>query len=179
MKYFVLPTILFSSFLLSCASQPANAQAGDEPVFHVATKHQEDEINIEQDNHITMVDIDSPSGIGSATLSLRSGSMPERVVVRLHLAGLEQFKLVSDQAALTAYGSSNGVFNITGQSVMSGGNEYAISPVDPLWVRVDVVSEQTDQEIPLEEGYFEITIPKEFLRTAENSFEIQWIDFFR
>ena len=179
MKYFVVYIILFSIFLISCASQPANAQAGGEPVFNVTTKNQDDQINIQQENNLTTIDIHSPTGIGSATFELESGSMPEHVVARLHLTGLEQFNLVTDQAILSAHGSSNEVFNVTGQSVIAAGNEYAITPIDPLWAKVEVVSSQADKKIPLEEGYFEITIPKEFIRRAGNSFEIQWIDFFR
>ena len=179
MKYFVVHIILFSIFLLSCASQPANAQAGGEPVFNVTTKSQEDQIDIGHENSITTVDIHSPTGIGSAIFELESGTMPEQLILRLHLAGLEQFKLVSDQAILSAHGSSNEVFNVTGQSVIAAGNEYAITPIDPLWAKVEVVSSQADRKIPLKEGYFEVTIPKEFIRRAGNSFEIQWIDFFR
>lgn len=148
-------------------------------MFNVTTKNQDDQINFQQENNITTVDIHSPTGIGSATFELKSGSMPEKVLLRLHLTGLEQFKLVSDQTTLAAHGSSNEAFNITGQSVIAAGNEYAITPIDPLWTTVEVVSAQADKTIPLDQGYFEITIPKEFIRRAGNSFEIQWIDFFR
>ena len=179
MKYFVLHIILFSIFLVSCTSQPANAQAGGEPVFNVTTKNQDDRIEIRQENSITRVDIQSPTGIGSATFKLESGSMPEQLILRLHLAGLEEFRLVSDQTTLVAYGSSHEGFNVSGQSVIAAGNEYAITPIDPLWTNVEVVSGQAEKKIPLDEGYFEIIVPKEFIQRAGNSFEIQWIDFFR
>ena len=178
MKYFVAHIILFSIFLVSCASQPANAQAGGEPVFNVSTKNQDDRLDIKHENGVTAVDIHSPTGIGSATFDLVSGSMPEQLILRLHLTGLEEFRLVSDQTILVAYGSSH-TFNVTGQSVIAAGNEYSITSIDPLWTKVEVVSGQAEKKIPLDEGYFEITVPKEFIRRAGNSFEIQWIDFFR
>jgi hypothetical protein len=177
MKYFVVHIILSSIFLISCASQPANAQAGGEPVFNVTSKNQDDQIDIQQENNLTTVDIHSP--IGSATFELASGAMPEKLILRLHLAGLEELRLVSDQTTLASHGSSNEVFNVTGQSVIAAGNEYAITPIDPLWIKVEIVSNLTPKTIPLMEGYFEIIVPKEFIRSAGNSFEIQWIDFFR
>ena len=179
MKYFVLHIILFSIFLISCASQPANAQAGGEPVFNVTTKNQDDQIEIKHENGVTTVDIHSPTGIGSATFELESGSMPEQLILRLHLAGLEEFRLLSNQTTLVAYGSSHEAFNVTGQSVIAAGNEYSITPIDPLWTKVEIVSNLTPKTIPLREGYFEITVPQEFIRSAGNSFEIQWIDFYR
>ena len=179
MKYFVLHTILFSIFLISCASQPANAQAGGEPVFNVTTKNQEDQIHIQQENSIITVDIHSPTGIGSAKFELESGAMPETMVLRLHLKGLEDVRLISDQATISASVSSSAVFNVTNQQIISAGNEYSITPIDPLWMKIQIVSDQTDKKIPLEAGFFEITVPKEFIQTAGNSFEIQWIDFYR
>ena len=179
MKYFVVHTILCSIFLIACASRPANAQAGGEPVFNVSIKNQDDRLDIEHENGVTVVDLHSPTGIGSAMFELESGSMPEQLILRLHLSGLEEFRLVSDQTTLVAYGSSQEVFNVSGQSVIAAGNEYAITPIDPLWTKVEVVSGQAEKKIPLDEGYFELIVPKEFIQRAGNSFEIQWIDFFR
>lgn len=179
MKYSVIQTLLFGIFLISCASQPANAQEGGEPVFNVVTKNQDDRVEIRQENDVTTVDIHSPTGIGTATFELESGTMPEDLVLQLHLAGLEEFRLVSAQTTLAASGSSGDAFNVSGQWVIAAGNEYAITPIDPFWTKVDVISSQANPKVPLEEGYFEITVPKEFLRSAGNSFEIQWVDFFR
>ena len=170
---------MVSIFITSCASQPANAQSGVEPVFSVTTKNQDDQIDIQQENGITTVDIYSPTGIGTAKFELESGSMPEKFILRLHLKGLEEFRLVSNQTTIAASGSSSEVFNVTGQSVIAAGNEYSITPIDPLWTKVEIVSNLTPKTIPLKEGYFEITVPKEFIRSAGNSFEIQWIDFYR
>lgn len=179
MRIFIVHTILLSLFLMSCASQPANAQSGDEPVFTVTTKNQDDEINIQNGNGLTTIDVHSSTGIGSAKFDLISGAMPEEIIVRLHLTGLEEFRLVSDQATVAASGSSSEMFNVTDQRVIASGNEYSITPIDPLWMKVEIVSGQAIETIPLEEGYFEITVSKGFIQNARDSFEIQWIDFFR
>ena len=179
MKILIVHTILLNLFLVSCASQPANAQSGDRPVFSFSLKNQDDQIEIQHENGVTTIDILSPRGIGSAQLKLESGSMPERTVLRLYFKGLEEVRLISDQATIAASASSSDVFNVTDQRVRSLGNEYSLTPIDPLWMKIEIVSDHSDKNIPLEDGYFEIAVPKEFIRSAGNSFEIQWIDFYR
>ena len=164
---------------MSCASQPANAQSGDEPVFAVTAKNQDDQVNVQYVDGVTVIDVQSHTGIGSAKFELESGAMPENVVVRLHLKGLEGFRLISNQAIIAASASSSGSFSINNQQVNLSGSEYSISPIDPLWMKIEIVPVRATKKIPLEEGYFEITVPREFLRNTENSFEIQWIDFYR
>ena len=179
MKYFVVHTILLSLLLMSCASQPANAQSGDEPVFSTIAKNQDDQINILYVNGVTAIDVQSPTGIGSADFELESGVMPENIVLRLNLKGLEEFRLISDQATIAASASSSGVFDSNDQRVISSGSEYSIMPIDPLWMKIEIVPDQAAKKIPLEEGYFELTVPTEFIRNTGNSFQIQWIDFYR
>ena len=163
---------------MSCASQPANAQSGGEPVFSVTAKNQDDQVNVQYVDKVTVIDVQSPTGIGSAKVQLESGGMPENMLLRLHLQGLEEIRLISDQVVIVASGSSSGSFNINDQRVISSGSEYSITPIDPLWMKIEIVSGQA-KKILLEEGYFEITVPRAFLRNAGNSFEIQWIDFYR
>ena len=163
---------------MSCASQPANAQSGDETVFSVTAKNQNDQIDVQYVDGAAIIDVQSPTGIGSARLDLESGGMPENMLLRLHLQGLEEIRLISEQAVIAASGSSSGSFVINDQRVISSGSEYSITPIDPLWMKIEVISDQA-KKIPLESGYFEITIPREFLRSAGNSIEIQWIDFYR
>jgi len=178
MKYFVLYTILISLFLMSCASQPVNAQSGDEPVFSISLKNQDDQANIQHKSDTTTVDIHSPKGIGSVQLKLESGPMPERIKLRLYLKGLEELRLVSDRSTIVASASSSEMFNIN-QKLIASGNEHFLTPIDPLWMDIEIISGQAEQKIPLEEGFFEITVPKEFIQSAGDSFEIQWIDFYR
>lgn len=179
MKYFVVHTILLSLLLMSCASQPVNAQTQGEPVFSITQKNQEDQISIQYENGAAIININSPFGIGSAKFELESGAMPEKIVLQLHLKGLEEFRLASSQTAIAASVSSSEVFNVHNQRIISSGSEYSILPIHPLWLNIEIISDQTIEKIPLEEGYFEITFPKEFVQKAGNSFEIQWIDFYR
>ena len=179
MKYFVAHTILLSLFLMSCASQPVNAQTQGEPVFSITQKNQEDQIDIQYKSGTVIININSPFGIGSAKFELESGVMPEQIVLQLHLKGLEEFRLASNQVTIAASVSSSEAFNVHTQRIISSGSEYSILPIHPLWMEIDIISDQTIEKTPLEEGYFEITFPREFIQKAGNSFDVQWVDFYR
>jgi len=177
MKYLVLHTsLLMCLFLISCASQPASAQ-DSKPEFRVTAKNADDRITVLDEDSQTVIDIHSDFGIGSASFELVSGSMPDPLLLRLHLKGLEDFQLISSQTIVAASISSSGVFHFISQRVVSSTLDQPILSIDPLWMNIDIVSE--NRKIPLEEGYFEITLPREFIRNAGNSFEVKWIDFYR
>jgi hypothetical protein len=46
-------------------------------------------------------------------------------------------------------------------------------------MEIQIISDQAEQKIPLEQGYFEVTVPQEFIQNAGKTFEIEWIDFYR
>lgn len=177
MKQPYLKIILISFLLSSCASLPAGAQSG-EPFFQVTVGNLDDQIKILTQDDQTVIDISSPSGIGSATLELESGTMPEEMILRLHLRGLEQLRLTSPQTSLEASVSNSNPADVQ-QRILAASSDSPLSPDHPLWMQVKIVSEQAEKTIPLEEGYFEVSVPTEFLRKAGNSFEVQWTDFFR
>jgi hypothetical protein len=176
MKRVFVCTTLLGLFLVSCASQSVNAQ-DSKPEFLVTLKNSGDEIIILDENSKTIINILSDFGIGSATLTLVSGTMPDTILLRLHLKGLEDFQLISGNKTLAASIASGEVFNITNQRVVSASGEFPLLSIDPLWMNIEIVSEH--KHIPLETGYFEITIPRDFIRHAGASFEVKWIDFYR
>ena len=177
MKRSYLETILLSFLLMSCASLPARAQSGD-PVFAVTPKNKDDQVDIQYENGTVLINVISPTGIGSATLELESGTMPEEIIVRLHLRGLEEFRLTSAQTSIAASVSNSDPSEVH-QRIIAASSDTPLLPSQPLWMKIEIVSEQSVKTLPLEEGYFEVTIPKEFLRKAGTSFEIEWIDFHR
>ena len=46
-------------------------------------------------------------------------------------------------------------------------------------MEIEIVSDREEEVIPLEDGYFEIGLPKEILQKAGSSFRVEWIDFYR
>lgn len=176
MKRVILCTTVLGLFLVSCASQPANAQDA-KPEFRVTVKNADDTVSILDENSQTIVDIHSDFGIGSASFELTSGTMPDSILLRLNLKGLEDFRLISAVNTITASISSGDMFSSINQKVVSSNTERPILSTDPLWMNIEIVSE--NKRIPLEEGHFEIEIPREFLRNAGASFEVTWVDFYR
>ena len=168
--------LLLSLFLASCASRSASAQ-DSKPGFTITSKNADDTITVLDENSLTVIDIRSPTGIGSARLELVSGSMPDALLIRLHITGLEEFQLVSAQDTVSASLSSGEVFNITNERVLFLNTEVPIGSLHPLWMDIEIAS--SSRNIPLEDGYFEITVPRQFMRKAGISFEIKWIDFYR
>ena len=177
MKRFYIETILLSFLLVSCAGVPASAQSG-EPDFIVTPKNKDDRVNIQHQNGTTLIDVESPTGIGSAKFELESGNMPEQVVLRLHLQGLEEIRLTSSQTSIAASVSNSDPSQVH-QRIAAASINTPILPGQPLWMEIEIVSEQAVETLPLEEGYFEVTVPRDFLQKAGNSFEAEWIDFHR
>jgi hypothetical protein len=178
MKQIVVYTILLVNvFLVSCSSLAANAQSQEEPVFSIRVKNSDDQVSAQYKDNTTIVEIRSPSGIGSTAFTLESGQMPEEIVARLHLKGLEELKLISDQAIVVASIPGSGGLQTQSQRKVTGNTEQALRSSDALWLEIEIVSDS--KEIPLEAGYFEIVFPKEFIERSRGLFEIQWIDFFR
>lgn len=167
-----------SIFLAACTVKPDRSNWA-KPDFKITSSNQEDVISVTSEESISIIDINSRSGVGSAHFELVSGILPEKIIARLHLKGLEEFRLSYDETMINASISSSSAFNVPSQYILLSNNEYPILPGHPLWLKTEIVSDQTIKNIPLEEGYFEITFPKESNKKIGNSFEIQWVDFYR
>ena len=176
MKHVLVCTTVLGLFLASCASQSVNAQES-KPEFRVSVKNADDKISILDENSQTIIEIYSDIGIGSASFELVSGTMPDTLLLRLHLKGLEDFQLISAQATLGASVPSGEAGQPVSERIVSSASEVPILPTHPLWMNIEIVSE--NKHIPLEEGYFEIEVPPQFIRNAGASFEVKWIDFYR
>lgn len=173
-----LPFGLVLVLLVSCATRETRSK-GQSPEFKITPAKAEDIVTVAIESSATVFDIQSISGIGSASIELVSGTMPEIVLVRLHTAGLEEFRLSYNETIIAASVPSGEGFGNPNESLISSDGESPITSLHPMWMKIDVVSKQSVKKIPLEEGYFEITLPKESARDSRGAFEISWIDFFR
>ena len=178
MKQTVVHAILLMSLTLSaCSSRSANAQTPQAPAFAVTLKNSTDQLSIDFQTNISYIDISSPNGIGAAQLTLESGDLPEGMVIRLHLAGLEELRLSSERNTLVASIPSHAGLSALSQRKISGNNEQALRSFDALWLAIRI--EAKAQKIPLQAGWFEITVPARFLQESGGTFKLQWVDFFR
>jgi hypothetical protein len=158
---------------------PGGALAQEVPVFQVKAEGDGANATISIQDKTAVLDIHSRSGIGSATIERVSGPAPEKIVVRLRLKGLEEFRLSYDRTVVTARVSSGDDRDIIQSLDPPGGDERAITPESPHWMEVRIVSDRAAPGIPLDEGHFEITLPKDVLGKGHRAFSIRWIDFYR
>jgi hypothetical protein len=171
-------------WLAACALAISRIVSGQAPapevsVFQIKAEGGGASVAISIQDQTTVFDIHSRSGIGSATVEHVSGPRPEKIVVRLHLKGLEEFRLSYDRMVTTARVSSSDSRKITQSVSPPGGDERSIAPGSPRWMEIKVVSDQSPPRIPLRQGSFEITLPKDVLGKGRRSFSIRWIDFYR
>lgn len=176
---YYLPGLLLVCLLTAgCATLPA-APAIQPPVFTVTAAGEGDEVTVSLEGETAIIDVHSQSGIGQATVELVSGEMPQKIILRLHLKGLERFRLAYDQTVITAQVSSTGGGAMVQTVVSPNGEETPIASDSPFWLDSRIVSDQTPPTIPLDQGYFELSLPQDFLTAGHRAFTMRWIDFYR
>ena len=144
------------------------------PEFTVTEQKVDDRVILTVDSDRLIVDVYSQSGIGSAVISLDSGAMPHPVVMRFHLAGLEQMTFGFNDTVVTASVSSHGDEQVLRNATIDD------KPVDvtlrgPYWMDVKHESLSDDPA----GGYFQVTAPQAFYDSGATMFLIAWIDFYR
>ena len=165
-------------FLAGCRPVQLSTAAS---VTATATKP-DDKINVIANENQTVIDIRSASGIGGAEITLSAEAMQRPLILRLHLAGLEEFRLTSgDLVELVSVASSPP--HTVREAVRDGVDapEEPITPASPFWLDVQIMSSDAagDPAIPLQDGYFEITVPPAVLERSGGTLVVNWIDFYR
>ena len=98
-------------------------------------------------------DVQSQSGIGRVTVSLKQGAWPDPIIVRAPLKGLEGFNLTANSQTVERLDLEIKAFTKDGE-LFEG------------------------RHLLDQAGYYEVSIPRALLGD-DTSFQIQWIDFYR
>ena len=102
------------------------------------------------------------------------------MVLRLHLKGLENFKVTNGKVKLEGSASLQ-----DGKPVVrlwkDGKEDAPLDAKSPYWMEVRIVGGDGKQakEIPLKGGYFEMPLPKALFEGNPKSITVNWIDFYR
>lgn len=168
------------SLFIVCLSA-CTVLAADGRLAVVAVARHDDRITWAVAENTVRFDIYSTSGIGRAVVRMMAGQSPERIVLRFHLAGLEELRFVYDTTAISVAVASTGDHVIRQQVVLATGEMQAIAPDSPYWMKTKLVLEQSPSPTPDSsiDGYIEVELPPSFLRSGQTAFSIEWIDFFR
>lgn len=172
MKRVLLISILFLS--IGCASSTAV-----EPTAVPTTAEQEGTVaSAAVASETAVIEITSDSGIGNETFRPEDGWASE-IVLRFHLSGLEEMRLMFGDTAVTLNITSTGQNEIF-QSVSQNGQTANITADSPYWMPVTITqADGTEGTIPLQNGTINVTLPPAFYTENPDSFTISWIDFYR
>jgi len=176
-----LALVAILSWLAAC-TQPGSAP----PTFDVVPHKPETAVAYRVEGDAVIFDIFSQSGLGGADVSLTSGTMPDQMLLRFHLKGLESLQFTYSETAseitISLAVSSSGAHDAR-ETVMQGGDraqETSLTPDSPYWMDVSIIAaEGATASIPLEDGYFEVTPAADFLQGDHHEFTLEWIDFYR
>lgn len=128
-----------------------------------------------------MVEINSPSGLGSATITRKGDRWPETLRLRLALKGLESLCLSAGGIRLSVVGTAGGQVVSRVASAMGGESERSIPRSSPLWTHVRALDGdgRPATEVPLREGAFEVDVPAGLLAENPRAITVEWVDFHR
>jgi hypothetical protein len=153
----------------------------DQPArFKVTTRKKDDGVEVTVEKGKTLFRVKSPFGIGQAVIERREATWPQAVVLRLYLKGLSSFRGSNGKVTLDAAVSiEEGKQKVR---ISKDGKEDA--PLDeksPLWTDIRIVGGdgKPARELPLKDGYFEMTLPRGFFEGDPKSITLNWIDFCR
>ena len=151
------------------------------PVIKVRPNRPDAQIRTSTSQEQTVIEVSSPSGIGSADFEMAAGPDPRRIVLRLLLQGLEQLDFSYGETTITVSVSSRPGREVRESvRVAHSGAEQELAPDSPYWMAVSIVpASSPGPTAPAEGGAFEVQAPEDYLRGGLGSFSIRWIDFYR
>jgi hypothetical protein len=173
MSHFLISGLLVLAVVLTTA-------AGDDkqPPFKITTKRDNDRVEVRADKEKTLFIVKSPFGISNAAIERTGEKWPDTVTLRLHLKGLENFRVTNDKLKLEASVSSrDGKVRLW----KDGKEDALLDAKSPYWMEVRMVGGdgKPAKATPLTDGYFEMSLPKAFFEGNPKSISVSWIDFYR
>jgi hypothetical protein len=126
----------------------------------------------------SLFDVKSESGVGSADVEQTSGELPAKILIRLHLKGLEEFTFQYHETVVTVSVSSHGDQMVSETIRTAGSDQIPIGPESPYSMPVRVV-QNPDPNSGSSTAYFEVQAPQDYIQGKHTVFSIRWIDFYR
>lgn len=148
--------------------------------FKITTRRLDDDIQVQADKYKTVFAIKGPLGISNAEIERLGTRWPDTVMLRLHLKGLESFRASNGQVTLDATVSTE-EGNPTVRLWKGGTENTYLDDKSPFWMNVRILAGdgKLARAIPVNDGFFEITLPKVFFAGNPRSITLRWIDFYR
>ncbi len=159
--------IALSWLVLGLAACAPSSASNVSAVYRAVPLKGDPRVTFSTTNETLLIDIVSPTGIGSTAIEKTAGQWPGTIVMRLHLKGLEnfEFKYGANTIDLAVSSQNNQAVH---EVLTQPGKMATLSPGDPYWIAVAPG-----------QGYFDLQAPADFFKSGENKFTIEWIDFYR
>jgi hypothetical protein len=175
-------SLIFVSLALGnlAAAETADLSKNPSGNFKISTRRTDDQILVHADKGKTTFVVKGSLGIGTADIERQDKKWPDAVMLRLHLQGLESFRVSNGPVTLEAT-----IFTDEGKPTVGewkGGSENAgLDEKSPFWMDVRILAGdgKLARAIPVKDGYFEITLPKAIFDGNPKSISLRWIDFYR
>ena len=172
LKHLAIVAVMVSVLSTGCTNSV------DEPQFKIATKRDNDKVEVKVESDKAVVSVQSPFGISQTVIERTDGNWPDIVMLRLHLKGLENFKVSIGKVTIeAAVSSQDGNVRIW----KDGKEDSSLDAKSPYWTEIRMFGDdgKPTTSIPLKDGYFEIHLPKALLEDNPKSITVNWIDFYR
>ena len=169
-NYSIAPILVLTLSVLTCAD--------DTPPFKIVTKRIDDQVDVKSEKDKVVFDVRSPFGISSATIERTTEQWPEKVLIKLRLKGLENFKVSTDKLKLEASVSSQ---NGDARIWKGGKEDTPLNSKNPYWMQIQImdIDGKPTKALPSRDGYFELQLPKRLFEGNPRAFMLEWIDFYR
>jgi len=135
-------------------------------------------VEVRADKDKTLFIVNSPFGISNAAIERTGEKWPDAVVLRLHLKGLENFKVTTDKVKLEgSVSSQDGKVRLW----KDGKEDAPLDAKSPYWMTIRMIGGdgKPAKAIPLKDGFFEMMLPKAFMEGNPKTITVGWIDFYR
>ena len=166
--------------LLILAVAVTTAAADDTPPYKITTKRDNDKVDVKTEKDKVTFSVHSPFGISHAAIERAGEKWPDAVVLKLHLKGLENFKVKSGEVKLEGSASLQ-----DGKPLVrlwkDGKEDTPLDAQSPYWMEVRILGGDGKQatELPLKDGCFETPLPKALFEGNPKTITVNWIDFYR
>lgn len=160
--------VLFALALAIIAPIP-NALAADESPIEVTKSS--GKVQVLTEKMRIVIDI-SEAGIGRAELRRTGKTWPRGLKIRLHLAGMEGFRVNFGERELHWWVSHHPEVR-TYMAQLRKGKETELTDKSDLWTAVNVIAGKGKMKA------FEVTLPAKMLNENPETIKLNWIDFYR
>jgi hypothetical protein len=164
--------------VMGCVLSTGCTDVVKETQFRITTKRADDRVDVKVEKDRMVFSVRSPFGISQTVIESTNGNWSDTVMLRLHLKGLEHFKISNGVITLDAAVSSHdGKVRLW----KDGKEDSPLDAKSPYWTEIRMFSDdgKPTTNIPLTDGYFEIQLPKALLKDNPKSITVNWIDFYR